>query len=123
MTKVDKRASKRLPYEAPVTVENCDTGEFFCGRMYNYGLGGMYFETDYHLPAGAEIRIAIRKSENGPGLDNFRAKVKWCEEISEAVVLYSFGVGVQYISAFTRSKNNGRLKVIEGGANRSGTDD
>ena len=121
MTKADQRASKRLSYEAPVTVENCDTGEFFYGRMYNYSLGGMYFETDYPFPGGAEIRVAIRKSENGPGFNHFRAKVKWCEEIPEVVVLYNYGVGVQYLSSFTQSKGDTKLKVIEGGAGR--TDD
>jgi hypothetical protein len=78
----------------------------------------MYFETDYPFPAGAEIRVAIRKSENGPGFDHFSAKVKWCEEIPEVVVLYNYGVGVQYISSFTQSKSDGKLKVIEGGAGR-----
>ncbi len=119
MVKDDKRASKRLTYEAPVTIENCDTGEYFYGRMYNYSLGGMYFETDYPLPSDAEIRVAIRKSENGPGFDHFRAKVKWCEEITEAVVLYTYGVGVQYLSSFAQSKCGGKLKVIQGGASRA----
>ncbi|MGD8521402.1 MAG: PilZ domain-containing protein [Desulfobacterales bacterium] len=116
MSKDDKRASKRLTYEAPVTIENCDTGEYVYGRMYNYSLGGMYFETDYPLDAGAEIRVAIRTSANGPGFDHFRAKVRWCQEISGAVVLYNYGVGVQYLSSFSQSKSDGKLRVIQGGA-------
>jgi hypothetical protein len=116
MSAEDKRASKRLTYEAPVTVENCDTGEYFYGRMYNYSLGGMYFETDYPLRPGAEIRVAIRKSANGPGFDHFRANVKWCQEITDAVVLYNYGVGVQYDLAGTQTKRKGKLKVIHGGA-------
>jgi hypothetical protein len=115
------RASKRLTYEAPVTIENCDTGEYVYGRMYNYSLGGMYFETDYPLDAGSEIRVAIRKSTNGPGFDHFRAKVRWCQEISGAVVLYNYGVGVQYLSSFSQSKSDGKLRVIQGGA--QGADD
>jgi hypothetical protein len=121
MSKDDKRASKRLTYEAPVTIENCDTGEYVYGRMYNYSLGGMYFETDYPLDAGAEIRVAIRKSTDGPGFDHFRAKVRWCQEISGAVVLYNYGVGVQYLSSFQQSKSDGKLRVIQGGA--KGADD
>ena len=116
MSKDDKRASKRLTYEAPVTIENCDTGEYVYGRMYNYSLGGMYFETDYPLDAGAEIRVAIRKSTNGPGFDHFRAKVRWCQEITGAVVLYNYGVGVQYLSSFSQSRSDGKLRVIQGGA-------
>ena len=119
MAKDDRRASKRLTYEAPVTIENCDTGEYFYGRMYNYSLGGMYFETDYPLAQGAEIRVAIRKSKNGPGFDHFRASVKWCTEISEAVVLYNYSVGVQYLSSFKNSKSEGKLKVIQGGSQRT----
>ena len=121
MSKDDKRASKRLTYEAPVTIENCDTGEYVYGRMYNYSLGGMYFETDYPLDAGAEIRVAIRKSTNGPGFDHFRAKVRWCQEISGAVVLYNYGVGVQYLSSFSQSRSDGKLRIIQGGA--QGADD
>ena len=119
MAKDDRRASKRLTYEAPVTIENCDTGEYFYGRMYNYSLGGMYFETDYPLPQGAEIRVAIRSSKEGPGFDHFRASVKWCTEISEAVVLYNYSVGVQYLSSFEDSKCEGKLKVIQGGAQKT----
>jgi hypothetical protein len=115
MSKHDKRASKRLTYDAPVTIENCDTGEYFYGRMYNYSLGGMYFETDYPLQPGTEIRVAIRKSANGPGFEHFRAKVRWCEEISEAVVLYDYAVGVQYAFAFSHPKKSKKLRVIQGG--------
>jgi hypothetical protein len=66
-------------------------------------------------------KSAIRKSTNGPGFDHFRAKVRWCQEISGAVVLYNYGVGVQYLSSFSQSKSDGKLRVIQGGA--QGADD
>lgn len=117
----DKRDGKRLSKEAPVTIEICDTGEHFSGIMYNYSSGGMYFETDHPLQPGVEVRVAVRISTTSSNLDNFRAKVRWCEEISGAVVLYNYGVGLQYSFSSTRLKGNARLKIIKGGANR--TDD
>lgn len=115
----DNRVSKRLSKEAPVTIESCDTGEQFSGRMYNYSADGMYIETDHPLQPGAEIRVAVRKSATGPDFDNFRAKVRWCEEIAGAVVLHHYGVGLQYSFSATHSKGSAQLKVIQGGANRA----
>jgi hypothetical protein len=47
--------------------------------------------------------------------------LRWCQEISGAVVLYNYGVGVQYLSSFQQSKSDGKLRVIQGGA--KGADD
>lgn len=111
----EQRTSKRFNYEAPVTIEDCDRGQYCSGRMYNYSLGGMYFETDWPLKPGSQIRVAIKKSRQGPAFNHFQAIVRWCEEIPDAMVLYNYGIGVQYEFAPRQAAAKNKLKVIRGG--------
>lgn len=111
----DQRTSKRFTYEAPIIIENCDSGAYSYGRMYNYSLSGIYFETDVAFQPGTRIRIDIEKSSNGLDSDLFFAIVKWCQEISAAVVLYDYGIGVEFERSMDRFECTGRLKVIQGG--------
>ena len=119
MAKEDKRKSQRLDYEAPViiTVEGSDSS--YNGRMYNYSQGGMYFELDTPLLAETEISIIVENSTELNFKSPSRAKVKWCEEIHGAVVLYNYGAGVQYDTPGMPAKQNGILKVIQGGAGQA----
>jgi len=43
----DQRATERFNCEAPVVLEDFQTGERHDGSMYNYSRGGMYIELDY----------------------------------------------------------------------------
>jgi hypothetical protein len=112
----DQRASQRFAYEAALKIENCDSGTHTYGRMFNYSAGGIYFESDVAFHPGTQVQIDIEKPGNGLNIDHLTAKVKWCQEISAAVVLYNFGIGVE----FDRSKRDGKFKVIQGGADREG---
>jgi Tfp pilus assembly protein PilZ len=115
----DKRESERFNREAPVIIKVENNGNQFDGRMYNYSRGGMYFESDASLRPGTEINIMVENSGNLPFKSPCRAKVKWCDEIQGAVVLYNFGIGVQYDLPITLAKHNGILKVIQGGAGQA----
>jgi len=113
----DQRASQRLAYEAAVKIENRDSGSYTYGRMYNYSAGGIYFESDVAFQPGTQVRIDIEKPSSRLITDHFIAKVKWCQEISAAVVLYDYGIGVE----FDRAKHDGKFKVIKGGADQEKT--
>ena len=113
----DQRASQRFVYEAALKIENCDSGTYTYGRMYNYSAGGIYFESDVAFQPGTRVQIDIEKPGKGLGINHLTAKVKWCQEISAAVVLYDYGIGVQ----FDRSKRDGKFKVIQGGADQEKT--
>ena len=117
----DQRTSQRFVYEAALKIENCDSGTYTYGRMYNYSAGGIYFESDVALQPGTQVRIDIENPSNGLDTDHLTAKVKWCQEISAAVVLYDFGIGVEFDRLMNRSKRNGKFKVIQGGADREKT--
>jgi hypothetical protein len=112
MSPDEQRASQRFVYESALKVENCDSGTYTYGRMYNYSAGGIYFESDVAFQPGTQVRIEIEKPAIDLDTDDLVAMVKWCHEISAAVVLYDYGIGVE----FDRSKRDGKFRVIQGGA-------
>ena len=114
----DQRASKRLSHEAPLVIENCDSGTYSYGRMYNYSPKGFYFESDTPYQTGTCIRIDIEKSKIGLEAGQYFAVVKWCAEISAAVVLYDYGIGAEFDPKIDAKRSNGKLKVINGGVER-----
>ncbi len=119
MATEDKRKSQRHDYEAPVIIAVEGSDSSYNGRMYNYSQRGMYFELDSPLLAGTEISIIVENSAELNFKSPSRAKVKWCEEIQGAVVLYNYGVGVQFDTPNIPTKQNGILKVIQGGAGQA----
>jgi hypothetical protein len=112
----NQRASQRFAYEASIKIENCDSGTYTYGRMYNYSAGGIYFESDVEFQPGTQVRIDSAKPGGGLFTENLTAKVKWCREISAAVVLYDYGIGVEFDRLMNRLNRNGTFKVIQGGA-------
>jgi hypothetical protein len=119
MLSEEKRASKRLNCEAPVIIENCQTGEYYDGSMYNYSQEGMYVELDSFLKPGCDICIVVEKGKNSSHSECRRARIIWCREIVGAVVLYNYGAGVQYDSTAKTADCRNIFKVIEGGASRN----
>ena len=115
----DQRASERFKHETPLVIENCDSGTYSYGRMYNYSKGGIYFESDTPFQTGTHIRFDIEKSKIDLDADQCFGEVKWCAEISAAVVLYDYGIGVEFDSKMKQMTGSGKLKVIKGGANRT----
>ena len=112
----DQRASKRLAHEAAIIIEKCDSKTYTHGRMYNYSSGGIYFESDVAFQPGTQVQIDIENSVDGLHSGRLLGKVKWCEEIAAAVVLYDYGIGVEFDRSMDRSVYNAKLKVIRGGA-------
>ena len=95
----DRRASVRFNHEAPIMHENHNNGIFYPAKMYNYGNGGMYFETDLIHRPGEEIFIDF---DNLPHfsktdvLEGFRAAVVWCKKVGETEMVKKYGVGVKF---------------------------
>ena len=112
----DQRTSERYNSEAPVVIEDCQTGKQYDGSMYNYSRGGMYVELDFPLKPGSQVRILIEnKTDTGrPG--SCLAETVWCKEIPGAVVLYDYGIGVRYDLDVNNRNYISRFHVIAGGA-------
>ena len=121
MTADDQRASQRVAHETAVIIENCDSATYTYGRMYNYSAGGLYFESDIAFQPGTNVRIGLEKPASVLGADYLIASVKWCKEISAAVVLYDYGIGVKFDRLMNLSAGNGKFKVIEGGGRQEKT--
>ncbi len=120
MSTNNQRATERFNCEAPVVIENCETGEHYDGSMYNYSRGGMYVELDYPLKPGSEVRILIEKAKNTTSpQQSCQAKTVWCKEIPGAVVLYDFGIGIRYDLDVNYSNYIKKFHVIEGGVNKN----
>jgi hypothetical protein len=115
----NQRASERFNCEAPVIIENCETGVNYDGSLYNYSREGMYLELDYPFRPGTELRILIEKEMSPSPLKSCRAKVVWCEEISGAVVLYNYSIGVIKDPMLEFSGIIERFQVIDGGAKQN----
>ncbi len=115
----EQRASERFALDAPVVIKDCRTGDHYDGSIYNYSRGGMYIELDYPLNPGCWIDIVMEKTGDLPHGETCRARVVWCDEIHGAVVLYNYGVGVEYDLAVNRPKLDPKLQVINGGGQRS----
>ena len=115
----NQRASERFNCEAPVIIENCETGANYDGSLYNYSRDGMYLELDYPFKPGTKIRILIEKEMSPSPLNSCRAKVVWCEEIPGAVVLYNYGIGVINDPMPEFSGIVERFQVIDGGAKQN----
>jgi hypothetical protein len=117
----DQRASMRFELEVPVIIKNCDCGTYAYGRMYNFSRGGIYFESDAAFKPGTCVRIDIEESQNSLAADRYYATVKWCKEISDAVVLCDYGIGVEFDRHINHTAGTGKLRILQGGADQSNT--
>lgn len=115
MTADDRRACQRFSHETAVTIENCDSATYTYGQMYNYSAGGLYFESDVAFIPGTRVQIRFEQPGSVLGSEPFAASVKWCEEISGAVVLYDYGIGVEFDRLMNLAATNGNFRVIRGG--------
>lgn len=123
----DQRASKRFNHEASLIIKNCDCGTYAYGRMYNYSRGGIYFESDTAFKPGTCVRIDIEEdieeTQNSLAVSHYYAAVMWCKEISEAVVLYDYGIGIEFTRGKNRTTGTAKLRIIQGGADQNGASD
>jgi hypothetical protein len=95
-TNPEKRETPRFEHEATVMIEKYPFGKYHEGRMYNYSRTGMYFESDYAPPVGADLFIGIENSPYSSDHDVRRAKVVWCKKLPDNASYFYFGVGVKY---------------------------
>jgi hypothetical protein len=114
-TNSENRDCARFCYEIPVVIEECGTGVHFDARMYNYSLQGMYFESDHSLLSGTRVNVWLSNFPGSSSPDISFAEVRWSEEITGAVVLYNYGVGIQYHQPITYREFPRHFQVIRGG--------
>ena len=92
----DLRNETRIRHKAEIQFENYFSDAHYTARMYNYSLGGMYFEADYAPLPGTEIFIGIKDSPYDSGADVYRAQIRWRRQLTAGNSPYQYGVGVRY---------------------------
>ena len=115
-TKSEKRVCARFSYEIPVIVEECSTGVHFDAQMYNYSLQGMYFESDRTLPTGARVNVWLSNYAGSASPDIDFAEIRWCQDITGAVVLHHYGAGIRFHHPISYREFPRHFRVIQGGA-------
>ena len=114
-TNHEQRICARFDYESTIRFNVAGKPTLHEGRMYDYSRSGLYFETDEQLFGGQELDIRIDQCPFPGAPEIIRAKVRWSAEIPDAVVLYRFGVGVQFTQPIKGPLTHQWLRVIQGG--------
>ena len=92
----DLRIDTRIKHKTDIQFENYFSETYYKAKMYNYSLGGMYFEADYAPLPGTEIYIGIKNSPYDAAADIYRARVRWRKQLRPGASAYQYGVGVRY---------------------------
>jgi hypothetical protein len=92
----DLRNNERIKHKTDILVENYFSGAHHKAKMYNYSIGGLYFEADYAPLPGTEIYIGIKNSPYDSGADLYHARIRWRKQLKSVVSDRHFGVGVQF---------------------------
>ncbi|MDM8550988.1 PilZ domain-containing protein [Desulfobacterales bacterium HSG2] len=99
MTTHERRVHLRSYYEAPIMYAKFNMKGYHEATMYNISEGGMYFESNYALPAGSPVYIKtinFSADDYMPGAYRaYVAQVRWCRKNTNAS---GFGTGVQYMA-------------------------
>lgn len=104
----EKRSYDRCCAEAPIMYSQFIENQFcfYGARMFNYSVGGMYFETDYPVRPG--LVVSIRRADYSPDskgaatYTEHKAEVKWFKVIGEENKPH-YGAGVKYFMPVTDS--------------------
>ncbi len=92
----EHRDDTRRRFKADILLETFSAGIYYEAKMFNYSIGGMYFESDYAPLPGSEIYIGIENSPYDAGADIYRAQVRWRKELPDEQSRFNYGVGVKY---------------------------
>ena len=97
-TDIERRENKRIPCETPILHNTSVPDFFYRGTMYNFSLGGLYFESNEDLLQGDQISIAINKPPQQfmkKTHQNLDVKIIWCQELQGSS--YQVGYGAKLI--------------------------
>ena len=99
----ENRVKTRFKHESRIMLEESDIGVQHDAKMLNYSEFGLYFEADFQLRTGAEIRLGIINSPFASQPDeyeSYRGIVKWRRELKQSSYYYGYGVELIEENAF-----------------------
>ncbi len=104
----DRRQNKRYHFESIILHDTLLPDIFYDAKMYDIGMGGVYFESDQNLYTGEEIYIGLKGdpySENTEKYFSF-VRIKWRKDLAEGS--FKYGYGAEFINA-----SESLLKILD----------
>ncbi len=104
---MERRSQERYEYVAPIILISDqreaelkrDGGAYAYARMSNYSASGIYFESDYELPAGSWIFFRLSNflagSRDFKELRGYGARIKWCRPLP-VDQSFAYGIGAEF---------------------------
>jgi len=96
VTLPDLRNNERIKHKTEIQFENYFSGRYYKAKMYNYSIGGLYFEADYAPLPGTEIYIGIINSPYSAEADLYHGHIRWRKQLTPLMSGHHFGVGVKF---------------------------
>ena len=120
----ERRNERRMKFQTPVLIQPQRGRKWYNGSMFNFSRNGMYIETELNGRPGQKISIIVEAPPYGTGPYLHCARIRWVNELDDAVVLYRYGCGVAYDSTVDYSLNRSSLPIRprSGKDRRSGRD-
>ncbi len=94
----ERRQSERINYKSAILHNTNPPDFFYSGSMYNFSVGGLYFESNEDLLQGDEISISIKEppAQFSKRSDQyFDVKIMWCRDLQGSP--YQVGYGAKLI--------------------------
>ena len=98
---IERRQSERIPHRSTIMHNTNPPDFFYSGTMYNFSLGGLYFESNEDLLQGDEISISIKEPPAQLSIKSdqyFDVKIMWARDLQGAS--YQVGYGAQLIKGY-----------------------
>lgn len=105
----EDRDEGRFEHFSPLQVKDLKTGETYEARMFNYGNGGIYFESDGLLEKGTKIHICMQNSpyaRSSAVLEYCTGEVMWRKYLKRSFYRYGYGIQFVFASDNAESKSN-----------------
>ena len=92
----EKRKWERVPFQAPVLLEDGRTGFQYHATICNYSAGGMYVQSKYALRPGRKLRIGVEKLPPEITRPGSLVRITWRERLTSGKPTQLYGMGLQY---------------------------
>ena len=98
---IERRKSERIIYKSAIMHNTRPPDFFYSGTMYNFSLGGLYFESNEDLLQGDEISISIKEPPAQLSIKSdqyFDVRIMWARDLQGAA--HQVGYGAHIIKGF-----------------------
>ena len=94
----DRRKNPRIRYQSPILHNTNPPDFFYRGTMYNFSLGGLYFESNEVLLEGDEISVSIKQPPRqlAKAAEQYLVvRIMWSRQLEDSA--YQIGYGAKLL--------------------------